>query len=159
MSEENIIMLIDIIYEFVDNGINSVNNRLTTSGMFWTVADQISKNFKQGFNRSTSEDSDFTPSTTLNPGNILTNHVDHELLWRAIFNKLHQLASSSQIEVRKHSLKNLENIFMKHGSSIPQALWLEFLKNKILDLLKTNIKLGKLQNQIDANHENNEWQS
>lgn len=48
---------------------------------------------------------------------------------------------------------------MKHGSSIPQDLWLEFLKNKILDLLKTNIKAGKLQNEIDPNYDNNDWQS
>ena len=82
MSEENIIRIVDIIYEFVDNSKNSINNRLTASGMFWSLSDQISKNFKQGFNKSQSEDSDTPQSNVLNPGNILTNNVNHELLWK-----------------------------------------------------------------------------
>jgi len=119
MSEDNIILLIDIIYEFVDNPANTINNRLTTSGMFWSISNQISYNYKQGFNN---EDSDTIPNKVLNPGNILTSKVNHELLWKKIFEKIHQLSSSSQVQVKRHSLKNLENIFMKHGSSISTTL-------------------------------------
>lgn len=105
MSEDNIVLIIDTIFEFANNPTNKINNRLTAAGMFWNISDQVSKNYKQGFNRSVSEDSDLTPSNILNPGNILSNHVDHFMLWNCMFQKFHTLASCSQVEVRKHILK------------------------------------------------------
>lgn len=47
MSEDNIIMIIDIIFEFSENSTNNINNRLTASGMFWSISDQINKNRNQ----------------------------------------------------------------------------------------------------------------
>ena len=79
MSQANIIVIIDIIYNLADNKINNLNNRLSSVGMFWNISDQISKNYKQGFNNM-DEDSDLNSSNSLNAGNISNTNVYHNAL-------------------------------------------------------------------------------
>ena len=62
------------------------------------------------------------------------------LFGKCIFNKLHRLESCEQVEVRKHILKILENIFMKHGASISQSLWIEVINDIVIDALRNNVR-------------------
>ena len=75
------------------------------------------------------------------------------MLWKRIFQKLYCLASSTQIEVKKHNLKNLENIFMKHGASISSNTWLEVLNNNILDLLKSHVRNWQITRKTSEDSE------
>lgn len=114
MGEENMLKIIDIIFEFADNQSNNINNRLTASGMFWSISDHISR-FAVSPERSNSDvqmskiksesSADSTPANALKQRNLFGHKVDHTKLWKRMFEKLYSLASCSQIEVRKHSLK------------------------------------------------------
>ena len=149
MSQANIIVIIDIIYNLAENEKNNLNNRLSSVGMFWNISDQISKNFKQGFT-SMDEDSDYNSNNSMNAGNISNTNVDHTALWKCIFKKLHRLESCEQVEVRKHTLKILENIFMKHGASISPSLWIEVINDIIIDALRNNVRYVKMRHDMHS---------
>ena len=165
MSQANIIVIIDIIYNLAENEKNNLNNRLSSVGMFWNISDQISKNFKQGFT-SMDEDSDYNSNNSMNAGNISNTNVDHTALWKCIFKKLHRLESCEQVEVRKHTLKILENIFMKHGASISPSLWIEVINDIIIDALRNNVRYVKMRHDMhsvdqssknSSEYSNQEW--
>lgn len=84
MSQSNIILIIDTIYELADNQSNSISNRITAAGMFWNIAEQISKNFKSSFaNSFQADDYDNSNSNnSMNIGSISNMIVDHNALWK-----------------------------------------------------------------------------
>lgn len=155
MSQSNIILIIDTIYELADNQSNSISNRITAAGMFWNIAEQISKNFKSSFaNSFQADDYDNSNSNnSMNIGSISNMIVDHNALWKWIFERLHALGTCSQVEVTKHVLINLENIFMKLGTSISSRIWLHVLQEIVLDIFRSNVRYWKMNKDMHWDEE------
>lgn len=155
MSQTNIVLIIDTIYELADNHSNSISNRITAAGMFWNIAEQISKNFKSSFANSFQAD-EFENSNSNNSmvtGSISNMVVDHNALWKWIFERLHALGTWSQVEVTKHVLINLENIFMKLGTSISSRIWLHVLQEVVLDIFRSNVRYWKMNKDMHWDEE------